>query len=150
MESSIHILRQACDYLHEGMIKLGSLTDQKCDTGMVHQVMSELMTTIQKLQPECAGGMRKIEQETARVNEIVGELVNARKRLEGLERRIGIESQQQEVEMRELRAGHDRHATEIGVLSQCANDYQAGFARHDTRAGCAGTIGRSDRSCQGL
>ena len=57
--------------------------------------------------------------------EIVGELVNARKRLEGLERRIGIEGQQQEAEMRELRAGHDRHATEIGVLSQCANDYQA-------------------------
>ena len=131
MESAIHILRPACDYLHEGMIKLGSLTDQKCDTGMVHQVMSELMTTIQKLQSECAGGMRKIEQETARVNEIVGELVNARKRLEGLERRIGIESQQQEVEMRELRAGHDRHATEIGVLSQCANDYQADIQVRD-------------------
>ena len=131
MESVIHILRQACDYLHEGMMKLGSLTDQKCDTGMVHQVMSELMTTLQQLQSECADGSRKIEQETARVNEIVGELVNARKRLEGLERRIGIEGQQQEAEMRELRAGHDRHAAEIGVLSQCANDYQADIQVRD-------------------
>ena len=34
MESAIHILRQACDYLHEGMMKLGSLTEQKCDAGM--------------------------------------------------------------------------------------------------------------------
>ena len=38
MESAIHILRQACDYLHEGMVKLGSVTDQKmryrkCTTG---------------------------------------------------------------------------------------------------------------------
>ena len=131
MESAIHILRQACDYLHEGMIRLGSLTDQKCDTGMVHQVMSELMTTLQQLQSECADGSRKIEQETARINEIVGELVNARKRLEGLERRIGIEGQQQEVEMRELRAGHERHAAEIGVLSQCANDYQADIQVRD-------------------
>ena len=43
MESAIHILRQACDYLHEGMMKLGSLTEQKCDAGMVHQVVSESM-----------------------------------------------------------------------------------------------------------
>ena len=48
---------------------------------------------------------------------LLGELVNARKRLEGLERRIGIEGQQQEAEMRELRAGHERYAAEIGVLS---------------------------------
>ena len=131
MESAIHILRQACDYLHEGMMKLGSLTDQKCDTGMVHQVMSELMTTLQQLQSECADGSRKIEQVTARVNEIAGESVNARKRLEGLERRIGIEGQQQEAEMRELRAGHDRHAAEMRVLSQSANEHQADLQVRD-------------------
>ena len=28
IESAIHILRQACDYLHEGMVKLSSVTDQ--------------------------------------------------------------------------------------------------------------------------
>ena len=56
MESAIHILRQACDYLHEGMVKLGSMTDQKCDSGMVHQVVSEVMTTLQQLQARCAEG----------------------------------------------------------------------------------------------
>ena len=65
MESAIHILRQACDYLHEGMVKLGSMTDQKCDTGMVHQVISELMTTLQQLQTRCAEGSHKIEQVTS-------------------------------------------------------------------------------------
>ena len=89
------------------------------------------MTTIQKLQSECADGMRKIDQETARVNEIVGELVNARKRIEGLERRIGIESQQHDSEVRELRAGHERQAVEIGVLNQCANEYQADIQVRD-------------------
>ena len=131
MESAIHILRQACDYLHEGMTKLGSLTEQKCDAGMVHQVVSELMTNLQQLQSECAEGSRKVEQVMSRVNEIVGELVNARKRIEGLERRIGIESQQHDSEMRELRAGHERQAVELGVLSQCANDYQADIQVRD-------------------
>ena len=67
----------------------------------------------------------------SRVNEIVGELVNARKRIEGLERRIGIESQQHDSEMRELRAGHERQAVELGVLTQCANDYQADIQVRD-------------------
>ena len=131
MESAIHILRQACDYLHEGMMMLGSLTEQKCDAGMVHQVVSELMTNLQQLQSECAEGSRKVEQVISRVNEIVGELVNARKRIEGLERRIGIESQQHDSEIRELRAGHERQAVELGVLSQCANDYQADIQVRD-------------------
>ena len=131
MESAIHILRQACDYLHEGMVKLGSLTDQKCDTGMVHQVISELMTTLQQLQTSCAEGSHKVEQVTLRVNEIAGESVNARKRLEGLERRVGIEGQQHEVDMRELRAGHDQHAAEMRVLSHSASEYQADLQARD-------------------
>ena len=131
MESAIHILRQACDYLHEGMVRLGSMTDQKCDTGMVHQVVSELMTTLQQLQTRCAEGSQKIEQVTSRVNEIAGESVNARKRLEGLERRVGIEGQQHEVEMRELRAGHDQHAADLRVLSHSASEYQADLQARD-------------------
>ena len=131
MESAIHILRQACDYLHEGMVKLGSMTDQKCDTGMVHQVVSELMTTLQQLQTRCAEGSHKIEQVTSRVNEIAGESVNARKRLEGLERRVGIEGQQHEVDMRELRAGHDQHAADLRVLIHNASEYQADLQARD-------------------
>ena len=131
MESAIHILRQACDYLHEGLVKLGSLTDQKCDTGMVHQVISELMTTLQQLQTSCAEGSHKVEQVTLRVNEIAGESVNARKRLEGLERRVGIEGQQHEVEMRELRTVHDQHAVDLKVLIHNASEYQADLQARD-------------------
>ena len=131
MESAIHILRQACDYLREGMVKLGSMTDQKCDTGMVHQVVAELMTTLQQLQARCAEGSQKTEQVTSRVNEIAGESVNARKRLEGLERRVGIEGQQHEVEMRELRTGHDQHAADLRVLIHNASEYQADLQARD-------------------
>ena len=131
MESAIHILRQACDYLHEGMTKLGSLTEQKCDAGMVHQVVSELLTNLHQLQSDCAEGSRKTEQVMARINEIVGELANARKRIEGLERRIGIESQQQEAEMRELRAAHEQHAVDLRVLIHNASEYQADLQARD-------------------
>ena len=125
MESAIHILRQACDYLHEGMVKLGSITDQKCDTGMVHQVVAELMATLQQLQTRCTEGSQKTDQVTSRVNEMVGESVNARKRLEGLERRVGIEGQQHEAEVRELRTGCDQHAADLKVVIHHVNELQA-------------------------
>ena len=47
------------------------------------------------------------------------------------ERRIGIEGQQQEAEMRELRAGFDRQAAEIRVLSQSASEQQADLQVRD-------------------
>ena len=99
--------------------------------GMVHQVVSELMTTLQQLQTRCAEGSQKIEQVTSRVNEIAGESVNARKRLEGLERRVGIEGQQHEVEMRELRTGQDQHAADLTVLIHNASEYQADLQARD-------------------
>ena len=53
MESAIHILRQACDYLHEGMTRLSSIADQKCDTEKVQQAIGEVMVTLQQLQTMC-------------------------------------------------------------------------------------------------
>ena len=94
-------------------MKLGTVTDQKCDTGKVHQVVAEVMSTLQQLQTRCAEGSQKADLVTSRMNEMAGEAANARKRLEGLERRVGIESQQHDVEMRELRAGHDQQAAEL-------------------------------------
>ena len=73
IESAIHILRQACDYLHEGMVKLSSVTDQKCDTGKVQQVTAELMATLQQLQTRCMEGSQRTEAVTSRVDEMAGE-----------------------------------------------------------------------------
>ena len=131
MESAIHILRQACDYLHEGMMKLRSMTDQKCDTGKVHQVVAELMATLQQLQTRCTEGSQRIDQVTSRMNEMAGESTNARKRLEGWERRVGIEGQQHDVEMRELRTGHDQHAADLRMLLHNASEYQADLQARD-------------------
>ena len=122
IESAIHILRQACDYLHEGMVKLGSLTDRKCDTGRVHQVVAELMSTLQQLQTRCMEGSQKADLVTSRMDEMAGEVANARKRLEGLERRVGIEGQQHDMEMRELRAGHNQQEADLKVLCQNASE----------------------------
>ena len=104
MESAIHILRQACDYLHESMVKLGSVTDQKCDTGRVHliQVVAEMMSPLQQLQTRCTEGSQKTDLVSSRMDEMAGEAANTRKRMEGLERRVGIEGQQHDVETREL------------------------------------------------
>ena len=73
MESAIHILRQACDYLHEGKVKLGSITDQKCDTEKVQQAIAELMVTIQNLQTQGNEGSRRTGALASRIDEISGE-----------------------------------------------------------------------------
>ena len=90
MESAIHILRQACDYLHE-------VTDQKCDTEKVQQAVAEVMVTLQRCQAACGEGSRRAETVASRVDEFSGEAANIRGRLEGLECRVGMEGQQHEV-----------------------------------------------------
>ena len=70
IESAIHILRQACDYLHEGMMKLGAATDQKCDPERVHQVIAELMSSLQQLQTRCSEGSQKVDLVTSRIDEM--------------------------------------------------------------------------------
>ena len=93
MESAIHILRQASDYLHEGMTRLSSITDQKCDTEKVQQAVAEVMVTLQRHQAACGEGSRRAETVASRVDELAGEAANVRGRLEGLERRVGMEGQ---------------------------------------------------------
>ena len=133
IESAIHILRQACDYLHEGMVKLSSVTDQKCDTGKVQRVTAGLMATLRHLLAGCFGGSQRTDVVTSRVDEMAGEAANIRNRLEGLERRVGMvqENQQHDVEMRELRAGHEQHDADLRVLCHNANEYQADIQARD-------------------
>ena len=50
MESAIHLLRQACDYLYNGMTQMGSTMDQKCDTEKVQRVVIGVTMQFQKLQ----------------------------------------------------------------------------------------------------
>ena len=96
MESAIHILRKACEYLHEGMVRLSSITDQKCDTEKVQQAIAELMVTIQNLHTQHHEGSRRAEVLAPRIDEVTGKAANIRSRLDGLERRVGMESQQHE------------------------------------------------------
>ena len=125
MESAIHILRKACEYLHEGMVKMSSIADQKCDTGKVQQAIAELMVTIQNLHTQHHEGSRRAETLESRMDEVTGEAANVRSRLDGLERRVGLEGQQHESMLRELRASHEQHATDLSVLCHNANEYQA-------------------------
>ena len=131
LESAIHILRQACDYLHDGMVKLSSITDQKCDTEKVQQAIAELMVTLQRLQTQCNEGSRRSEVLASRVDEISGEGASICGRLEGLERRVGVESQQHESVLRELRVSHDQHAADLSVLCHNANEYQGDIQARD-------------------
>ena len=113
------------------MTRLSSITDQKCDTEKVQQVVAELTMTLQQLQTMGSEGWRRSEALVSRVDEISGETVNIRGRLEGLERRVGMEGQQHESVLRELRASHDQCVTDISVLCHNSNEYQADIQARD-------------------
>ena len=89
------------------------------------------MATLQQLQTRCTEGSQRADIATSRVDEMAGEAVSIRNRLEGLERRVGMESQQHDVEMRELRAGQEQHAADLRVLCHNANEYQADIQARD-------------------
>ena len=91
------------------------------------------MATLQQLQTRYTEGSRRAADMVAtRVDEMASEAVNVRKRLEGLERRVGIiESQQHDVEMRELRSGHEQQAADLRVLCHNANECQADLQARD-------------------
>ena len=115
----------------EGIVKLSTATDQKCDTGRVQQVTDALMATLHQLQTRCMEGSQRTETVASRMDEMAGEAVNVRNRLEGLERRVGMEGQQHDVEMRELRASHDQHDVDLRVLCHNTNEYQADIQARD-------------------
>ena len=86
IESAILILRQACDYLHNGMTQLSSIVDRKCNTEKLQQVIANLMTQLQRLQVTISESSQGVAKTTSRVDELSGEAKNVRSRLEGLER----------------------------------------------------------------
>ena len=90
------------------MTRLSSITDQKCDAEKVQQAIAEVTVTLQQLQTMCSEGSCRSEVVVSRMDELSGETVNLRNRLEGLERRVGMEGQQHESVLRELRASHDQ------------------------------------------
>ena len=108
MESAIHLLRQACDYLYNGMTQMWSTVDQKCDTEKVQQVMSEVMMQFQKTQTAADEKSKRVEMLATRVDELSRGSMNARNRLEGIECRVGMEGQQQQATIRDLRASLDQ------------------------------------------
>ena len=132
MESAIHLLRQACDYSHNAMARMGSVTDQKCDTEKVHQVVSEVMMQFQKLQVTIDERSRRIEDIASRMDELSGGSVNVRSMLEGLERRVGMEGQQHDSNIRDLRQRVDQCIEDGKGLCRCSTEYQMDIQFRDT------------------
>ena len=59
--------------------------------------------------------------------------MNARNRLEGIERRVGMEGQHQQVTMRDLRASIDQCREDIQGLSRCSTECQMDIQSRDTK-----------------
>ena len=114
------------------MTRLSSITDQKRDTEKVQQAISEVMTALQQLQTTCCERSRRTETVASRVDELSAEAVNIRSRLEGLERRVGMEGQQHDLVLRELRASLDRCVADVNVLCQSSKEYQMDIQARDT------------------
>ena len=78
MESVIHLLRQACDYLYDGVTQMGSTMDQKRDTEKVQQVVSEILMQLYKMKAMVDEKYKRVETIATRVDELSGESMNVR------------------------------------------------------------------------
>ena len=76
IETAIQILRQACDYLYNGLSQVGSAADQKIDTVNVQQAIGEIAAQIQKTQACLEDGSRKNEAFSSRIDDM-SERINA-------------------------------------------------------------------------
>ena len=61
MESAIQLLRQACDYLCNGVTQMGSIVNQKCNTEKFELVVSEVITQLQKMQSTFDEKSKRVE-----------------------------------------------------------------------------------------
>ena len=67
------------------------------------------------------------------VDELSGESMNARNRLKGIERRVGMEGQQQQATMRDLQASIDQCREDIQGLIRCSAECQMDIKSRDTK-----------------
>ena len=100
---------------------------QKCDTEKVQQVVPEAMMQLQKMQATADEKLKRVETVVTRVDELSGESMNVRNRLEGVERRLGLEGQQQQD-----RAA-DQCRGDIQGLTRCSTEFQMDIQSRDQR-----------------
>ena len=115
------------------MTQMGSTMDQKCDTEKVQQVVSEVIMQLQKTQAIIGEKSKRGETISTRVDELSGESLNVRNRLEGVERRLGMEGQQQEATLRDLRASVDQCREDIQGLTRCTAECQMDIQSRDAK-----------------
>ena len=49
IDAAIQILRQACDYLHQGLTQVGATVEQKLDTGKVQEAVNQIASQTQSM-----------------------------------------------------------------------------------------------------
>ena len=103
----------------------GSVTDQKCDTERVRQVVSEVMMQFQKMHSTIDERSRRVEDTASRADELSGGSINVRGRLEGWERRVDMEGQQHDSNVRDLRASLDQCIEDVKGLCRCSTEHQS-------------------------
>ena len=134
MESAIQLLRQACDYLYNGMTHMGSVVDQKRNTEKVQQVVGEVIAQLQKMQATFEEKSKRVETISTCLDELSGESMNVCNRLDGMEGRLGLESQQHQVSLREVQAAVNQCRGDIQGLTQGIAEVQMDTQSRDQRS----------------
>ena len=56
--AAIQILRQACDYLHQGLTQVGTAVGQRIDTGKAQEAVNEIASQIQSMKASMTDSAR--------------------------------------------------------------------------------------------
>ena len=98
IEAAIQVLRQACDYLHQGTRHVGSVVEKKADAERVQgmaNAMSEVVEQVRRIHEQLLGGSQKAEVMSATVGQISEKISDAHSKIEHVGNRVEQKLSQQ-------------------------------------------------------
>ena len=82
IDAALKVLRQACEYLHQGLAQVGAAVEQKVDTGKVQAAVQEIAEQIQLVRTGVMDGVSRQKALSTRIDGIMERISAAHGRLE--------------------------------------------------------------------
>ena len=84
IEAALQVLKQACEYLHQGLTQVNSTVDQKVDTGKAQEAVSEIAGQIWAMKSGMANGANRHQELSTKIDRMIERIASARGRIDAV------------------------------------------------------------------
>ena len=133
IEAAIQVLRQACDYLHQGLTQVGAAVEQKIDTGKVQAAINEIARQIQSMKASMTDSANRQTVLATRIDGTMEKISTGHGRLEAANAQLEREGAAQGSDIGELRESTRRCQSDIAKMTECLELAQIDSQRIDQK-----------------